>query len=169
MVSNLLLDFVAYVGMGAQHFLRSLTALAQTIFASSTFSSIQCPPPAGVAKVRGEWFVAGTQPGPVALRTARSGLADFGIQNPRDGSVLVLDPDIPMTAQRLVFEGAAGRWLLDGREVGSGSQVNWLPRPGRHVLERRSADAGAVPADRVAFEVRAAPPPLRKKPRPTKR
>ena len=33
MVSNLLLDFVANVGMGAQHFLRSLTALAQTIFA----------------------------------------------------------------------------------------------------------------------------------------
>jgi penicillin-binding protein 1C len=81
--------------------------------------------------------------------------------------VLVLDPDIPMAAQRLVFEGAAGRWQLDGRDLGQGTQVNWLPRPGRHVLERRSADAGAGSdaADRVEFEVRAAPPPVKPKPR----
>ena len=77
----------------------------------------------------------------------------FGIQTPRDGSVIVLDPDIPMAAQRLVFEGEAGRWFLGGRPVGQGSRVNWLPRPGRYVLERRSA-AGS---DRVEFEVRAAP------------
>jgi penicillin-binding protein 1C len=65
-----------------------------------------------------------------------------------------------MAAQRLVFVGAPGRWSLNGRPLGSGSVVHWLPRPGRHVLERRSADAGAL-VDRVAFEVRAAPPPRR--------
>ena len=111
----------------------------------------------GLAASRGEWFVAGTEPGALkALATAAS-VGAFGIQSPRPGSVLVLDPDIPMAAQRMVFEGAAGRWLLDGREIGRGAQVHWLPRPGRHVLERHSADADT--ADRVEFDVRAAPPP----------
>jgi len=35
--------------------------------------------------------------------------------------------------------------------------VHWLPRPGRHVLERRDAEG----SDHVEFEVRAAPPPRR--------
>jgi penicillin-binding protein 1C len=66
---------------------------------------------------------------------------------------VVLDPEIPMAAQRLVFEGQAGQWFVNGRPVGSGTAVRWLPRPGRHVLERRSAEG----SDRVRFEVRAAP------------
>ena len=112
--------------------------------------------PAGVVNVGGEWFLAGTEPG----RAPRGVVQAFGIQSPRDGSVLVLDPDIPMAAQRLVFEGAAGSWRVDGQLVGQGRQVRWLPRPGRHVLELRCA-GDAV--DRVEFEVRAAPPPTPRK------
>jgi penicillin-binding protein 1C len=81
--------------------------------------------------------------------------AVFGIVSPREGAVIVLDPDIPMAAQRLVFEGEAGRWRLGGRELGRGTRIAWLPRPGRHVVEHHSA-AGV---QRVRFEVRAAPPP----------
>ena len=109
------------------------------------------PPPAGLVARNGEWFLAGTEPGPGTQRVAPP--AAFGIQSPRDGSVVVLDPEIPMAAQRLVFEGAAGQWLIDGQAVGRGALVHWLPRPGRHVLERRSAES----IDRVVFEVRAAP------------
>ena len=109
------------------------------------------PPPAGLVARNGEWFLAGTEPGPGAQRLTLP--AAFGIQSPRDGSVVVLDPEIPMAAQRLVFEGAAGQWLIDGQAVGRGALVHWLPRPGRHVLERRSAES----IDRVVFEVRAAP------------
>jgi penicillin-binding protein 1C len=115
------------------------------------------PPPAGLVAQGGEWFLAGTEPGllkPVSSPAAAAFPA-FGIQSPRDGTVLVLDPEIPARAQHLVFEGAAGQWLLDGRVVGTGTRVHWLPRPGRHVLERRSAEG----LDRVSFEVRAAPPP----------
>ncbi len=112
-------------------------------------------PPAGVVQQRGEWFVAGTEPGPAPAGMARP----FGIQAPRDGSVIVLDPDIPMSAQRLVFEGAPGRWRLDGQPLGQGAVLRWLPRPGRHVLERTDGEV----SDRVEFEVRAAPAP-RKKP-----
>ena len=106
--------------------------------------------PAGLVALRGEWYLAGTEPAALQRGTARP----FGIQTPRDGSVVVLDPDIPPAAQQLVFEGAPGRWSVDGRAVGQGASVHWLPRPGRHVLERRSADEAV--ADRVEFEVRAA-------------
>jgi penicillin-binding protein 1C len=112
--------------------------------------------PTGLVAQRGEWFVAGTEPGAVPRGVAQP----FGIQSPREGSVVVLDPDIPMAAQRLVFEGAPGRWLLDGRVLGRGALVHWLPQPGRHVLELRPLQDGpeAGPTDRVQFEVRAAPP-----------
>ncbi len=118
-------------------------------------------PPAGVVTVGGERYLAGTAP-PSATAPALRGRAQaFGILSPREGTVVVLDPDIPIAAQRLVFEGAAGRWRLDGRELGRGASLPWSPRPGLHVLERLSDDseAGAAGVDRVRFEVRAAPPP----------
>jgi penicillin-binding protein 1C len=127
-------------------------------------------PPAGLVNVAGEWYLAGTEPGGSKGLASRGVAQAFGIQSPRDGTVVLLDPDIPMAAQRMVFEGAAGRWLVDGREIGSGSQLRWLPLPGRHVLERRSLNAkagsgvaasGEEPIDRVGFEVRAALPPPR--------
>jgi penicillin-binding protein 1C len=119
-------------------------------------------PPAGLVAQGGEWFLAGTEPGLLkpASHAAAAVFPAFGIQSPRDGTVVVLDPEIPARAQHLVFEGAAGQWLLDGRVVGSGTRVHWLPRPGRHVLERRSAEG----QDRVTFEVRAAPPPTAGRP-----
>jgi len=118
------------------------------------------PVPAGLAEQGGEWFLPGTEPGRAAARL--HAMPAFGIQAPRDGSLIVLDPEIPMAAQQLVFEGAAGSWWLDGRLVGSGTRVHWQPRPGRHVLQRRSAESESAGEDRVVFEVRAAPP-LRKK------
>lgn len=129
-------------------------------------------PPRGLQQAAGEWFLAGTAPTgvrlPPAARTQAAGaaqavpatVAPFGISSPRDGTVLLLDPEIPPAAQRLVFEGAPGRWLLDGREIGRGERVSWLPRPGRFVLERRPLAGGPLGegSDRVAFEVRAALP-----------
>ncbi len=115
--------------------------------------------PPGLVAQRGEWFLAGTEGGlPGSAGAVATAVQPFGIQTPRGGTVVVLDPDIPMAAQRLVFEGAPGRWFVGGRLVGSGSVVHWLPRPGRHVLERKPVDAGdPALADRVVFEVRAPP------------
>ena len=110
-------------------------------------------PPGGLVAQQGEWFLAGTEPG--AHRTAARGLAipRFGLHAPRDGSAVVLDPEIPMATQRLVFEDQSGQWFVGARPVGRGTLVSWLPRPGRHVLELRSAEG----VDRVVFEVRGAP------------
>ncbi len=117
--------------------------------------------PVGLVRRGSEWFLPGTEPRagePTGLAAATWRSGAFGIDSPRDGAVLVLDPDIPMAAQRMVFSGAAGRWSVDGRALGSGTRLTWLPRPGRHVLERRG-EGGHV--DRVSFEVRAAAPPRR--------
>jgi penicillin-binding protein 1C len=109
-------------------------------------------PPPGLAWQGSEPFIAGTAPARgSAAALQRAGR--FGIASPRDGSVIALDPDIPPAQQRLVFEGARGTWLLDGRRIGEGPAVAWLPSPGRHRLELHSG--GSV--DRVEFEVRPAP------------
>ncbi|MBP6766050.1 MAG: penicillin-binding protein 1C [Rubrivivax sp.] len=118
-------------------------------------------PPAGLVARSGEWFLAGTEPMQDTLPApaTASAMAAFGIQSPRNGSVFLLDPDIPATAQQMVFAGAAGQWRINGRLLGSGKSLQWQPRPGRHVLERRDVGSPASAApDRVVFEVRAAPP-----------
>ena len=118
-------------------------------------------PPSGLRRIDGEWWLDGTGPGP-AGGPGRD-VAVFGIQRPRDGSVIALDPEIPPAAQRLVIEGAPGRWVLGGRVLGEGSRLEWLPRPGRHVLERHGGAAEGGRVERVRFEVRpgqAAPSPL---------
>jgi penicillin-binding protein 1C len=118
------------------------------------------PPPAGVRRAlvrwvdhqepaREEWFVAGTEPRqPLAARSR----AQHGILSPADGAVYAVDPDMPPGAQRIRFEGQAGRWLLDGRLLGQGAQLQWAPWPGRHELALQAADGREL--DRVHFEVR---------------
>jgi len=108
----------------------------------------------GAEPPRDEWFLAGTG---AALQRAGTQLEHgrrYGIESPRDGSLFALDPDIPPAAQRIAFEGEAGAWLLDGRPVGRGTRVLWAPWPGRHHLTL--VDAGGVPLQTVAFEVRGA-------------
>jgi penicillin-binding protein 1C len=77
-----------------------------------------------------------------------------GIRHPRDGHRFAIDPDVPPARQRIVFEGEAGDWWLDGRRLGRGERLAWAPWPGRHRLELRDP-AGRV-IDRAAFEVRGA-------------
>jgi penicillin-binding protein 1C len=79
-----------------------------------------------------------------------------GIESPSEGSVWMVDPTIPASAQRLVFEGAEGRWLLDGQLIGQGMRVVWIPRPGRHALELHPPGNG--PPAKAMFEVRPVAP-----------
>ncbi|WP_284618283.1 penicillin-binding protein 1C [Aquabacterium humicola] len=105
---------------------------------------------------REEWFVAGSAPAGGRVRAGEQ-LAQArpsGISSPRDGSVFALDPDMPAPVQRIRFEGEAGHWWLDGRPIGQGASLQWMPWPGRHRLELKGLDGRVV--DRVAFEVRGA-------------
>lgn len=103
---------------------------------------------------REEWFLAGTERASVAAATEP---ARAGIAAPEDGSVLALDPDIPPAHQRvpLVARGVATpHWRIDGRAVGRGRALRWLPLPGRHTIGLHTADGRLI--DSVTVEVRGA-------------
>ncbi|WP_295856104.1 penicillin-binding protein 1C [uncultured Xylophilus sp.] len=130
----------------------------------------------GLEAPREEWFLAGTEQRLFAVPDApdsiagSAGAAGAGgrkssenaemlrIAGPADGTIVALDPDIPPRHQRLRFEaaGAAGaaQWRLDGRPLGRGARVDWLPWPGRHRVEL--VDAGGTVRDTVRIEVRGA-------------
>jgi penicillin-binding protein 1C len=134
-----------------------------------------------IEPARDEWFVDGTQTQTVGLAANAistgnaTGIANMPrtsdktavsssnaaphIGSPTDGTLFALDPDIPATRQRIVFERASGssgraNWRLDGKPLGRDERVLWLPWPGRHVLELVNADGSS--ADSVRFEVRGA-------------
>jgi len=123
---------------------------------------------------RSEWFIQGTEQ---AVFAANSGAGDFGpakasrsgkktaaaepdapprITAPASGTIIALDPDIPPKYQRVSFsaEGRGTRWLMDGKEFARGQEAQWLPWPGRHVVQL--VDAGGKVADEIRFEVRGA-------------
>ena len=128
---------------------------------------------------RTEWFVPGTQQSVFAINNVAGRAlsvsaggqkrskpaepqADLGparILMPVHGTVIALDPDIPPQSQRLRLQAAdlaAPRlaWRMDGKPLGRGAVLEWLPWPGRHTLEL--VDAQGLVLDTVRFEVRGA-------------
>ena len=128
---------------------------------------------------RTEWFVPGTQQSVFAINNVAGGAfsvsaggqkrskpaepqADLGparILMPVHGTVIALDPDIPPQSQRLRLQAADRAtprlaWRMDGKPLGRGAVLEWLPWPGRHTLEL--VDAQGQVLDTVRFEVRGA-------------
>jgi penicillin-binding protein 1C len=117
----------------------------------------------GLEPSRDETFLAGTEVREVRIGTQPANtVAAPRIASPADGTVFALDPDIPPKRQRTWFRatGVAGQtadkvsWRLDGKPLGKGGQVAWLPWPGRHTVELLDARGQVV--DRVRVEVRGA-------------
>ena len=141
-------------------------------------------PPAGLVQVRtefgnqleaarGEWFIEGTEQNLIAMdsgaysaRTASArGIkrsknsaedAPPRITSPASGTIIALDPDIPPRHQRVSFsaEGRGLRWRMDGKEFARGAEAQWLPWPGRHVVQL--LDASGKVAGEIRLEVRGA-------------
>ena len=129
---------------------------------------------------REEWFVQGTQQAFFAIDSvaisaypssasgqndAKKSAADAAaspaglpprITAPAPGTIIALDPDIPPARQRLQFTatGNAVQWRLDGKPLGRGPRVAWLPWPGRHVVQLTDAQGKVL--DEVRLEVRGA-------------
>jgi penicillin-binding protein 1C len=103
---------------------------------------------------RQEWFLAGTEAS--VIRSKNAAAARPRIAYPATGAVIALDPDIPASRQRVVFQmqptQAAYRWRLDGRDLPV--PAAWAPRGGRHRLQL--IDARGTLVDGVEFEVRGA-------------
>ena len=127
---------------------------------------------------RSEWFLQGTEQNQFAitsvatyaLPTRATGL-DLGFRQndphftaetrpritaPTSGTIIALDPDIPPNRQRVSFtaEGSHLRWLMDGKPFAKGATAQWLPWPGRHLVQ--IADARGTVLDEVRLEVRGA-------------
>ncbi len=89
-------------------------------------------------------------------KTLQHTLTPPRITAPTSGTIIALDPDIPPEHQRLQFSatGQGGRWLLNGKPLGRGPEVAWLPWPGRHTVQL--IDAKGQVLDVVRLEVRGA-------------
>ena len=121
---------------------------------------------------RQEWFLAGTQQPTFAIYSIAStpyysgarGLKGLKpsdkqparITAPTTGTIIALDPDIPPKHQRVNFaaSGSNLRWLMDGKVFAKGASAQWMPWPGRHVVQ--IVDAKDKVLDEVRLEVRGA-------------
>ena len=121
---------------------------------------------------RSEWFLHGTEQNQFtintvatyALSTKARGQNDSQlgaetrsrITAPAPSTIIALDPDIPPNRQRVSFtaEGSNLRWLMDGKPFARGASAQWLPWPGKHVVQ--IADAHGAVQDEVRLEVRGA-------------
>ncbi|SFB28503.1 penicillin-binding protein 1C [Collimonas sp. OK607] len=122
---------------------------------------------------RQEYFLAGTEQS--LITTAKSDDIAVAIRYPTPGMLVALDPDIPPQRQRIRFAAdglSIGWWRLDGKllapaAVKAGRKtsyqaaaadpqlaLDWMPWPGRHVLELLDHKMAVV--DQVRFEVRGA-------------
>ncbi len=128
-----------------------------------------------IEATRSEWFIQGTEqtliatnsgayPAEYTSATSRKRLNNTAatpdvlprITSPAPGTIIALDPDIPPNRQRLTFsaEGRAVRWLMDGKAFATGPQAQWLPWPGRHVVQL--VDVRGAVHDEIKIEVRGA-------------
>jgi penicillin-binding protein 1C len=124
-------------------------------------------PPAGVMQqqvrfgdeleaARSEWFIAGTEQAVFAIAPDAAAESAPRINSPTDGTIIAIDPDIPPGSQRVRFEadGHGVQWRIDGKPLARGNSAQWLPWPGRHLVEL--IDARGQVADSVRLEVRGA-------------
>lgn len=128
---------------------------------------------------RSEWFLPGTQQPMFAINSIAEkaypsradGQKNFKksspqvadapssparITAPAPGTIIALDPDIPPARQRLQFTatGDGLLWRMDGKPLGRGPHVAWLPWPGRHVVQITNAQGEVL--DEIRIEVRGA-------------
>lgn len=106
---------------------------------------------------RSEWFLQGTEQPLFALDTGMANDIGFArITSPSDGTIIAVDPDIPPLRQRVRFEseGRGVQWRIDGKFFARGNTAQWLPWPGRHVIEL--VDGAGKVVDQRRIEVRGA-------------
>ena len=111
---------------------------------------------AGGEPARDEWFIAGTET--AQMQTAPPTAARPRLASPAAGSLIALDPDIPLDRQHVLLRAepasAELRLRLNDRELGNAAQPQlWTPLPGEHQLVLLDASGRAL--DQVNFSVRA--------------
>jgi penicillin-binding protein 1C len=113
---------------------------------------IQFPP--DVAPPRKELFIRGTEPN---SKDQRIGQFNQRIVYPPTGTVIAIDPDIPLELQKIFFICQTNennfRWVLNGVPMEkAGKTIPWSPKAGKYSLA--IADREEKILDYVYFEVR---------------
>jgi penicillin-binding protein 1C len=77
---------------------------------------------------------------------------------PHEGSVLALDPDIPLSRQKVLLKASLNskdyEWVLDGRSFGTLDEPRfWGVERGHHLMEIRKIEATEV-LDKIRFLVK---------------
>ncbi len=108
----------------------------------------------GMAASREEWFIRGTEPNG---QNQRTGQFNPRIIYPPSGTVMAMDPDIPLELQKLFFvcqvHGDGFQWVLNGSALEmTGKQIPWIPKAGKYHLAIADNDEKVL--DYVYFEVR---------------
>jgi len=132
-------------------------AIMQRLHAESP--SLPPDPPRGLLRkrfqppgeaLRREWFLPGSEPAGASWNSATP---PPEIVNPGDGGILALDPDLPQTRQRLVFQAShapvGAWWQLDEIRL---ETPDWPLERGRHALSLKDREGRVL--DQVRFEVR---------------
>jgi penicillin-binding protein 1C len=106
---------------------------------------------------RSEWFIDGTETAEIKLVGIGYGgqALQARILYPTNGTVIAMDPDIPIGHQRVQFNAKNAEqvaWLMDGIKVGDGADIGWTPSGGRHKLVLTDLQGNEL--DAVNFEVR---------------
>ncbi|NOT20973.1 MAG: penicillin-binding protein 1C [Sideroxydans sp.] len=111
-----------------------------------------------IESARTEFFVEGTEVEEIRLvDKGTSQEIRAKILYPPDGTLIAMDPDIPSQYQRMQFSSQGNQevtWLIDGVNVGTGSDIGWTPAGGKHRLQLQDFQGNEL--DSVMFEVREA-------------
>ena len=116
-----------------------------------------------VSSAGGQKDLKNTGPGSATARAAAPAVpvaatsgAAARITAPAPGTIIALDPDIPPARQRLQFTatGDALQWRMNGKPLGRGPRVAWMPWPGRHVVQIANSEGQVL--DEIRIEVRGA-------------
>ncbi len=110
--------------------------------------------PQDIVPSREEWFIRGTEPNSKELRI---GPFRPRIIYPPSGTVIALDPDIPLELQKIFFISQPSenefRWILNGSPMEAvGKTIPWSPKAGKFFLALADGDEKIL--DYVYFEVR---------------
>jgi penicillin-binding protein 1C len=108
-----------------------------------------------VEPARREWFLSGAALENTIAASGRGSVAR--LENPANGMIIALDPDVPLENQRVPISvrGARARMTLklNDHPLGTATTLQlWTPRPGSYRLTLEDADGRVV--DRILFTVR---------------
>ena len=106
---------------------------------------------------RTESFLAGTETAEIRLVATNNidQQIHAKILYPTNGTIIAMDPDIPVNHQRVQLSAKGSEqiaWAMDGNDIGSGTDIGWIPTGGRHRLVLSDTQGNEL--DAVNFEVR---------------